>query len=300
MHAKGDKGHQCLGGTQKNFRERETSWWMNQLTTSNHAYYKQQMACWEWNDRNLSAMGCMLQDHLHQYGSKPMKQRCQQPLNVMMGHRRRKGTKFTTYFMVPYVATLLITDDYSPITVVKAHKTMVASSDVGSLIHPTNDDDTELEEIFHRNIVAFRLKQLELLTCEATSDTWDAAQALLELQGQMQKASPTLSSCPRPRLRVKLLVTDDDSNQAANKLHSEQTTMVMLSSKSQSTVLPVATACVQQHTPNASIGQTAGLVTSEHAKLTYLDTFKTVYALSSELNATLHLLDFYAPSYVYC
>ncbi|KAI6152606.1 hypothetical protein BKA82DRAFT_4013037 [Pisolithus tinctorius] len=63
--------------------------------------------------------------------------------------------QFTTYFMVPYVATLLIADDYSPTTVVKAHKIMVASSDVGSLIHPANDDDTELEEIFHRNIVAF-------------------------------------------------------------------------------------------------------------------------------------------------
>ncbi|KAI5991734.1 hypothetical protein F5J12DRAFT_786279 [Pisolithus orientalis] len=268
MHAKGDKGHQCLGGTQKNFRERETSWWMNQSMTSNHAYYEQQMACWEWNDRNLSAMGHTLQDHSHQYRSKPMKQRCQQPLNVMMGHRRRKGTKFTTYFMVPYVVTLLIADDYSPTTVVKAHKIMVASSDAGSLIHPTNDDDTELEEIFHRNIVAFRLKQLELLTHEATSDTWDATQALLELQGQMQKASPIPSSY-------------DDSNQAANKLHSEQ-------------------AKVQQHAPNASIGQTAGLVTSEHAKLTYLDTFKTVYTLSSELNTTSHLLDFYTPSYVYC
>ncbi|KAI6156819.1 hypothetical protein BKA82DRAFT_4345864 [Pisolithus tinctorius] len=63
--------------------------------------------------------------------------------------------QFTTYFMVPYIVTLLITDDYSPTTVVKAHKIMVASSDAGSLIHPANDDDTELEEIFYRNIVAF-------------------------------------------------------------------------------------------------------------------------------------------------
>ncbi|KIN97154.1 hypothetical protein M404DRAFT_72878, partial [Pisolithus tinctorius Marx 270] len=55
--------------------------------------------------------------------------------------------QFMTYFMVPYVATLLIADDYSPTTVVKAHKIMVASSDAGSLIHPANDDDAELEEI---------------------------------------------------------------------------------------------------------------------------------------------------------
>ncbi|KAI5988124.1 hypothetical protein F5J12DRAFT_930108 [Pisolithus orientalis] len=90
-------------------------------------------------------------------------------------------TQFMIYFMVPYVATLLITDDYSPTTVVKVHKIMVASSN------------------------------------------------------------------PQAFLRVKLLVADDDSNQAANKLHSEQ-------------------AKVQQHTPNASIGQTARLMTSEHAK----------------------------------
>ncbi|KAI5982703.1 hypothetical protein F5J12DRAFT_788120 [Pisolithus orientalis] len=64
-------------------------------------------------------------------------------------------TQFMTYFMVPYVATLLIADDYSPTTVVKVHKIMVASSNAGSLIHPANDDDTGLEEIFHRNIVTF-------------------------------------------------------------------------------------------------------------------------------------------------
>ncbi|KAI5988846.1 hypothetical protein F5J12DRAFT_898092 [Pisolithus orientalis] len=211
MHAKGDKGHQCLGGTQKHFREREMSWWMNQLMTSNHAYYKQQMACWEWNDRNLSAMGhapprpltsvweqadeaeVPAASECHD-GSQKKKRNDMCPLDYNYGN---KGAAIIEHTLIAlFLASAELTAAIWPLllahptTVVKAHKIMVASSDAGSLIHPTNDDDTELEEIFHRNI--------------------DAAQALLELQEQTQKASPTLSSCT------------DDSNQAANKLHSEQ------------------------------------------------------------------------------
>ncbi|KAI5996616.1 hypothetical protein F5J12DRAFT_785397 [Pisolithus orientalis] len=328
MHAKGDKGHQYLGGTQKNFREREMS--------CNHAYYKQQMACWEWDDSNglhtprpltsvweqaneaevpvasechdgsqkkkrddmslglqdltdkednaetqssvimqddfppgcpgiyckdkhghnfetvqlgaqictmikreyrkyeqlkiavkkgwpismidfkqiprhiikwqdqldlilcnrslhkqqhvwkcfeadlvedgwmLEKLACMwnsalcsrsaILDHLHSgyYGDKGAAIIKHTLIALFPASAELTAAiwplllaQFTTYFMVPYIATLLITDDYSPTTVVKAHKIMVASSNVGSLIHPTNDDNAELEEIFHRNIVTF-------------------------------------------------------------------------------------------------------------------------------------------------
>ena len=75
-------------------------------------------------------------------------------------------SQFLTYFMVPHVAALLITKDYDYTTVPKSHKIMVASSNVGAFVHPADDDDDELEEIYQRTIITFRLNQLEILTCE--------------------------------------------------------------------------------------------------------------------------------------
>ena len=60
---------------------------------------------------------------------------------------------------------------------------MVASSDVGAFIHPADDNDDELEEIYQRTIIAFQLNQLEILTHEEDG-TQDTAQALLALQGK--------------------------------------------------------------------------------------------------------------------
>ena len=57
-------------------------------------------------------------------------------------------SQFLTYFMVPHVAALLITKDYDYTTVPKSHKIMVASSNVGAFVHPADDDDDELEEIY--------------------------------------------------------------------------------------------------------------------------------------------------------
>ena len=70
-------------------------------------------------------------------------------------------------------------------TVAKGHKIMIASGEAGAFIHPADDNDTELEEIYQRNVIAFRSKKLEMLTCEVDG-TWDAAQALLALQRKMK------------------------------------------------------------------------------------------------------------------
>jgi len=97
-------------------------------------------------------------------------------------------TQFLMYFLVPHVAALLIAEDYDYTTVAKSHKIMITSGDAGAFIHPADDDnDDELEEIYRRNIIAFRSNKLEVLTCEVDG-TWDAAQALLALQGKMTKA----------------------------------------------------------------------------------------------------------------
>ncbi|KIM60848.1 hypothetical protein SCLCIDRAFT_123341, partial [Scleroderma citrinum Foug A] len=92
-------------------------------------------------------------------------------------------SQFLTYFMVPHVAALLIAKDYDYTTVPKSHKIMVASSDAGAFVHPADDDDDELEEIYQKTIIAFRLNQLEILMCEEDG-TQDTAQALLTLQGK--------------------------------------------------------------------------------------------------------------------
>jgi len=92
-------------------------------------------------------------------------------------------TQFLMYFLVPHVAALLIAKDYDYMTVAKSHKIMVASGDAGSFIHPADDDDDELEEIYQRTLIMFRLKKLEILTHEVDG-TWDAAQALQALQGK--------------------------------------------------------------------------------------------------------------------
>lgn len=84
--------------------------------------------------------------------------------------------------MVPHVAALLIAQDYNNVPFVRAYSTMVASSDAGALIHPADDDDAELEEIFRWNLMAHRSNRLEILTSEG-----DVAQALLELQRQTKK-----------------------------------------------------------------------------------------------------------------
>ena len=59
------------------------------------------------------------------------------------------------YFMVPHIAALLIAEDYDYTTVPKSHKIMVASSDAGAFVHPADDNDNELEEIYQRTIIAF-------------------------------------------------------------------------------------------------------------------------------------------------
>ena len=63
--------------------------------------------------------------------------------------------QFLMYFMVPHVAALLIAEDYDHTTVAKGHKIMIASGKVGAFIHPADDDDTKLEEIYQRNVIAF-------------------------------------------------------------------------------------------------------------------------------------------------
>ncbi|KAI5989189.1 hypothetical protein F5J12DRAFT_929996 [Pisolithus orientalis] len=245
MHAKGDKGHQCLGGTQKH----ESITPRPLASVQEQADEAEVPAASECHDgsqkKKRDDMSLGLQDltdeednaetqssvitqddfpprmsgHILQ-GQGPIQNHGHNFETVQLGAQictmiKREHRKYEQLKIAVKKATLLITDDYSPTTVVKAHKIMVASSNAGSLIHPANDDDTELEEIFHRNIVTFRLK-------------------------------------------VKLLVTDNDSNQAANKLHSEQ-------------------AKVQQHAPNASIGQTARLVTSCHCAFTSLGAAESIF-----------------------
>jgi len=56
---------------------------------------------------------------------------------------------------VPHVEALLITEDYDYTTVVKSHKIMVASSNAGAFIHPADNNDNKLEEIYWRTIIVF-------------------------------------------------------------------------------------------------------------------------------------------------
>ena len=94
-------------------------------------------------------------------------------------------SQFLMYFMVPlpHVAALLITKEYDYMTVPKSHKIMVVSSNAGAFVHPADNDDNELEELYQRTIIAFQLNQLEILT-HKEDGTQDAAQALLALQGK--------------------------------------------------------------------------------------------------------------------
>jgi len=92
------------------------------------------------------------------------------------------------YFLVPFVAVLLISEDYRYTMDAKAHKIMVTSSDAGILVHPADDNDTALDEIMQKIILAFRSGKPEILSC-GVDGTEEAAQTLLQLQGQTAKAS---------------------------------------------------------------------------------------------------------------
>ena len=96
--------------------------------------------------------------------------------------------QFMTYFLVPFVAVLLISEDYGYTTDAKAHKIMVTSGDAGILVHPADDNDTALDEIMQKIILVFRSGKPEILT-RGVDSTEEAAQTLLQLQGQTAKAS---------------------------------------------------------------------------------------------------------------
>ncbi|KIM58083.1 hypothetical protein SCLCIDRAFT_10315 [Scleroderma citrinum Foug A] len=102
--------------------------------------------------------------------------------------------KFMMYFLVPFVAVLLISEDHRYTMDAKMHKIMVASSDAGILVHPADDNNTTLDEIMQKIILAFRSGKPEILT-HRVDGTEEAAQTLLQLQGQTAKASliPQLS-----------------------------------------------------------------------------------------------------------
>ena len=61
--------------------------------------------------------------------------------------------KATAYFLVPYVAHHLIAQDMK-CSLDAAYKTMVDSSSAGEALHPERDDDEELDEIYHDNVLA--------------------------------------------------------------------------------------------------------------------------------------------------
>ncbi|KIK97908.1 hypothetical protein PAXRUDRAFT_69947, partial [Paxillus rubicundulus Ve08.2h10] len=53
---------------------------------------------------------------------------------------------FFTYFLVPHIAAKLIAEDYKT-TIANGYSHMTASSDVGALLNPENDEDAELDNI---------------------------------------------------------------------------------------------------------------------------------------------------------
>ena len=64
---------------------------------------------------------------------------------------------FFDYFITPYTAASLITED-NDTTIVKAYAIMKESSDAGALLTRNavqRDDDPELEDIFKKNVEAF-------------------------------------------------------------------------------------------------------------------------------------------------
>ena len=96
--------------------------------------------------------------------------------------------QFMTYFLVPFVAVLLISEDHGYTMDAKVHKIMVASSDAGILVHPADNNNTALDEIMQKIILAFWLGKPEILT-HRVDGTEEAVQTLLQLQGQTAKAS---------------------------------------------------------------------------------------------------------------
>ena len=64
-------------------------------------------------------------------------------------------TKFTQYFLVPYVAHKLIMEDLGASATV-AFKEMLDSADAGDNLHPKEDDDNELDSILEMNAQAAR------------------------------------------------------------------------------------------------------------------------------------------------
>jgi hypothetical protein len=67
-------------------------------------------------------------------------------------------TSYATYVLVPYVAHLLISEDLG-CPPEDAYKTMLDSQQVGAMLHPELDDDSELEDIFEANNRAARIEK---------------------------------------------------------------------------------------------------------------------------------------------
>jgi hypothetical protein len=57
---------------------------------------------------------------------------------------------FAALVIVPFVAIRLISEDLG-CTTDQAYRTLFSSSDVGAAIHPTTDNDDEIEDIHERN-----------------------------------------------------------------------------------------------------------------------------------------------------
>ncbi|KIK77734.1 hypothetical protein PAXRUDRAFT_165864 [Paxillus rubicundulus Ve08.2h10] len=91
-----------------------------------------------------------------------------------------------TYFLIPHIAATLIAQDLNNTTIANGYKAMIASNQVGMRINTEEDDDLELDKIYHRNVVLFK-KQKTRTSFQGDTPTGtevqDAASALLKLKG---------------------------------------------------------------------------------------------------------------------
>lgn len=72
------------------------------------------------------------------------------------GFKPLSHAQFFQFFLVPHVAATLIAQDLNNTMLANGYYCMTLSSDIGELQYPVIDDDEELEEIYHTNMIMFK------------------------------------------------------------------------------------------------------------------------------------------------
>lgn len=88
---------------------------------------------------------------------------------------------FFTYFLVPHVAATLIAEDRKT-SVTNGFIIMKSSSDVGALLNPEDDGDSELDEIYRATLALFKTRKGPIKSAEDHGESMGAAKAPLQLK----------------------------------------------------------------------------------------------------------------------